>query len=230
MIRVQSLQKTYQQNKNSIEVFSNLDFQLETGEFMALMGESGAGKSTLLQILGCLDRPDQGEYLLDGQDMALLNEEKLNQIRNRDIGFVFQTSFFIDYLDLVDNVALPGFYARQLTHQERRERAAELLTSVGLGQRLNHLPAELSGGERQRAAIARALFNQPKLILADEPTGNLDKENTLSVINTLKQFNAEGLSILLVTHDAAVADMADRLFVLKKNQLSQEPALSRTTP
>ncbi|MFA5630902.1 MAG: ABC transporter ATP-binding protein [Porticoccaceae bacterium] len=211
MIRAQNLCKTHRQGEREVVAVHDFSITLKSGEFAALMGESGAGKTTVLQILGCLDQPCGGRYWFDGERVDTMAEQRLAAIRNRMIGFVFQTSHFIDYLDMTDNIALPGFYAMGGNHAAQRARARELLQCVGLGQRTAHLPSALSGGERQRAAIARALFNEPKLLLADEPTGNLDSANTLHIMDILKTLHRDGLSILLVTHDSAVAARADRI-------------------
>jgi len=220
MIHIESLAKVYDQGEHPVTVFDKLSLQLKDGEFLALMGTSGAGKTTLLQLLGCLDTPSGGSYWLAGREVSKLGEDELAALRNQHIGFIFQTSFFIDYLDLLDNVALPGFYARTtLQHGEARQRAAELLDTVGLSHRHSHRPTMLSGGERQRAAIARALFNKPSLLLADEPTGNLDADNTLRVMDILTGLNTSGISILMVTHDPLVAARAQRQAQLCNGEL-----------
>lgn len=221
MIKVKTLAKNYRQSDQLVQVFDNLSLEVKGGEFVAMMGASGEGKTTLLQILGCLDRPSAGHYWLDGREVSGLDEQELADIRNLKIGFVFQTSHFVDHLDLVENVALPGFYAGQLSTQACQDRAKKLLSQVGLSHRENHLPAELSGGERQRAAIARAMFNHPKVILADEPTGNLDVENSLNIIQILKQLNDTGITILLVTHDAEVARNAERTIRLSNGLVDE---------
>jgi len=210
MIRTEALTRSYRQGDERVTALAGLSLEIAAGEFVALMGASGCGKSTLLQILGCLDRPSGGRYCLDGTDVSSLGEGQLAAIRNRRIGFVFQTSHFIDYLDLTDNIALPGVYANPALMPRYRERANQLLAEVGLAHRCHHLPAALSGGERQRAAIARALLNGPALILADEPTGNLDAANSAQVLDLLLGLNRVGLTIVLVTHAPEVAAMAHR--------------------
>jgi putative ABC transport system ATP-binding protein len=214
MIRARNLSKIHLQGGQPVTAVRDFSLALEQGEFVALMGESGSGKTTVLQILGCLDPPSGGSYRLDGEAVDAMDEKRLAAVRNRTIGFVFQTSHFIDYLNLLDNVALPGFYAPGGNGADHRTRARELLRRFGLGHRVDHLPAALSGGERQRAAIARALFNNPRLLLADEPTGNLDSANTGRIMEILQELHRDGLSILLVTHDAAVAARADRVIHL----------------
>ena len=210
MIRTQALTRVYRQGDDRVAALAGLTLEIQAGEFVALMGPSGCGKSTLLQILGCLDNPTSGHYWFDGEDVSTLGESGLAAIRNRRIGFVFQASHFIDYLDLTDNIALPGVYTNPALMAGYRARANQLLAQVGLGSRLNHLPAALSGGERQRAAIARALLNEPALILADEPTGNLDAANSAQVLELLLGLNRSGLTIVLVTHDPDVAARAHR--------------------
>lgn len=210
MIEVQGLSKSYAGPGAPLVVFRDLSFSLGEGEFLSLMGSSGAGKSTLLNVLGCLDTATQGSYRLAGTEVSGLSPRELAQVRNRDIGFVFQSSHFVDYLDLADNVALPGTYGDSDNGTADRERAVALLDSVGLGERQDHRPSMLSGGERQRAAIARALFNNPGLLLADEPTGNLDEDNVHNVLAIFRRLNREGLAILMVTHDPQVAAQAGR--------------------
>lgn len=219
MIEARQLQKTYSDSGRRVTVFNDLSLRCDSGEFVALMGSSGAGKTTLLQLLGCLDRPDGGHYLLDGELVSDLEEEELAGIRNRKIGFVFQTNYFVEYLDLVENVALPGLYQPGGEQRDVRERARELLVQVGLEHRLQHLPAELSGGERQRAAIARALLNRPRLILADEPTGNLDARNTERILGILEALQGPDTTLMLVTHDSAVAARAQRTLYMRDGAL-----------
>ena len=219
MLLATGVHKSYDTAERSVSVLRDLELQLAHGEFAALMGSSGAGKSTLLNILGCLDTPSSGSYRLDGVAVESMDDDSLTEVRLNKIGFVFQTGFFIEYLDLIDNVALPGFY-RNMNKAEAQRRAGELLQRVGLSKRVHHLPSELSGGERQRAAIARALFNNPTILLADEPTGNLDKENTSNVINLLSELNSEGLTIFMVTHDPEVAACASRIYKLNDGALA----------
>jgi putative ABC transport system ATP-binding protein len=220
MIRARSISKTYWQSGRPVPVLNDLSLSVAEGEFVALMGSSGAGKTTLMQLLGCLDKPSSGRYWLDGTEVSCLAEEGLASIRNRKIGFVFQTSHFVDYLDLVDNVSLPGFYAPGNLASEDRKRSVSLLEQMGLKHRTGHIPAALSGVERQRAAIARALFNKPKVILADEPTGNLDSENTERVMKLFSDLYRSGITIVLVTHDRAVADYANRTIELLDGGIS----------
>lgn len=219
MIRAAGLKKSYRQAEREVRVLEGLDLEMLHGEFVAIMGSSGAGKSTLLQLLGCLDTPDTGEYWLDDREVSRLGADRLAEVRNRSIGFVFQSPHFVDYLDLVDNVALPAEYGPAAGAEQHRARAAELLERVGLGHRLDHHPSELSGGERQRAAVARAMFTRPHLMLADEPTGNLDEDNTRQLVELLKDLHRDGITILMVTHDPDVAAVADRAYRLRGGRL-----------
>ena len=219
MLSVSGVHKSYGNAERSVSVLRDLHLSLDHGEFAALMGSSGAGKSTLLNILGCLDTPSSGNYRLDNVAVESMDDDSLAKVRLNKIGFVFQTGFFIEYLDLIENVALPGFY-QGIARVDAQTRANELLRQVGLAERVHHLPSELSGGERQRAAIARALFNNPSILLADEPTGNLDKENTSNVMALLTQLNKDGLTIFMVTHDPSVAASASRVYQLVDGALA----------
>lgn len=219
MIVAEHLCKSYDLGHRRVRVLHDLSLRVSTGDFVAITGRSGAGKSTLLQLLGCLDIPSSGEYRLAGSPVSRLSESELAEVRNKRIGFIFQTSHFIDYLDLVDNVALHGFYAGDYDEPACRRRARELLTDVGLAHRLTHKPAELSGGERQRAAVARALFGKPDLILADEPTGNLDGKNSAVFASLMRDLNRDGITILMVTHDTKMAGIAARQLDLRDGQL-----------
>jgi len=225
MIRALGLTRIHRHGGATVTALDGLDLTVARGEFVALMGPSGSGKSTLLQLLGCLDTPSAGGYWLDGTAVAGLDEPALARVRNRRIGFVFPASHFVDYLDLADNVALPGLYGPG--PGPGRRRALALLDAVGLGERCDHLPAALSGGERQRAAIARALFNGPDLILADEPTGNLDAANAAQVLDLLASLNARGLTLVMVTHDPGVARRAGRVLHLAAGRLAPAPGAAR---
>jgi len=218
VIQARSIDKSYTLPGQSIPVLKKVSLEVNEGEFVAIMGPSGTGKSTLLNVLGCLDVADAGSYVLDQEIISTMDDRALADIRNRKIGIVFQSSRFVDYLDLPDNVAMPGFYSRQ-SREHSRQRAIELLQLVGLGHRLRHLPAQLSGGESQRVAIARALFNQPRLLLADEPTGNLDSENSAEIVSLLQKLNGQGLTIVLITHDREVANAAQKLYLMQDGEL-----------
>ena len=219
MIQTRSLDKSYQLPEQQVPVLKDISLDVADGEFVAIMGPSGTGKSTLLNLLGCLDVADSGSFILDQETISKMHDRALADIRKRKLGFVFQSTSFIDYLDLPDNVAMPGFYSG-MSRADSRQRAIDLLEQVGLGHRLSHLPGQLSGGESQRVAIARALFNRPRLLLADEPTGNLDSRNSSEIVNMLRDLNAEGLTIVLITHDEAVAKAADRIFIMEDGTLS----------
>lgn len=219
MIQVRAIDKSYTLPGQKIPVLKKVSLDIAEGEFVAIMGPSGTGKSTLLNLLGCLDIADKGTFILDQNTISKLDDRALAEIRNQKLGFVFQSTSFIDYLDLPDNVAIPGFYSG-MSHANSRQRAIDLLKQVGLGHRLSHLPGQLSGGESQRVAIARALFNRPRILLADEPTGNLDRRNSVEIVNMLKGLNAEGLTIVLITHDETVAKAADKIFIMLDGELN----------
>ncbi len=220
MIRLTDVSKSYQLEQRRIQILDRVSLEVGAGEHLAIMGPSGAGKSTLLNLLGCLDTIDSGHYELGGRDISTLSEDELDRLRQQHIGFVFQSAQFIDYLDLLDNVGMPGFH-RGMERSQCRQRARRLLDLVGLGQRENHLPGQLSGGECQRAALARALFNSPRVLLADEPTGNLDSSNSRQLVELLSGLNREGLTVVLITHDREVAGSARRTLYLRDGRLSE---------
>lgn len=219
MIQACSISKSYHLPGQRIPVLKNVSLEVAEGEFVAIMGPSGTGKSTLLNLLGCLDSADSGAYFLDSEAISDMDDRALAEVRNRMLGFVFQATSFVDYLDLPDNVAMPGFYCG-MSRSDSRKRAVSLLQQVGMGHRLTHLPGQLSGGESQRVAIARALFNSPRLLLADEPTGNLDSRNSEEIVNLLKVLNSQGLTIVLITHDREVAQAADRIYLMQDGVLN----------
>ena len=214
VIDIQGITKTYVNGKLSVPVLHGIDLQVNKGEFVSIMGPSGSGKSTFMNILGCLDRPTTGSYRLNGDEVATLSDDELAFVRNKQIGFVFQSFNLLTKLTAVENVALPMIYAG-MDKKTRNERAAALLASVGLGDRMDHLPSELSGGQRQRVAIARALANNPAIIMADEPTGNLDSKSTIDVMNIFRGLYDEGRTIILVTHEPEIATYASRNVVLR---------------
>lgn len=221
MIQASSIDKSYQLSGRQVPVLKNISLTVAEGEFIAIMGPSGTGKSTLLNVLGCLDSADGGSYVLDQEAISEMDDRTLAEVRNRKLGFVFQSTSFVDYLDLPDNVAMPGFYSG-MPRGQCRQHAIALLKQVGLEHRLTHLPGQLSGGESQRVAIARALFNQPRLLLADEPTGNLDSRNSADIVSLLKQLNSQGLTIVLITHDREVATAADRIYLMQDGVLDRQ--------
>ncbi|MBB6520598.1 ABC transporter ATP-binding protein [Pseudoteredinibacter isoporae] len=221
VIQLNALNKVYQTGDLKVEALKSVSLQVQQNEFVAVMGSSGSGKSTMMNILGCLDKPSGGEYWLNGRNVAALDDAELASIRNHDIGFVFQTFHLLPRLSALQNVALPLRYA----DVERREAAAKakaMLEKVGLGQRVNHLPHELSGGQRQRVAVARALINNPKIILADEPTGNLDSKTSLEIMSLLQELHRQGQTIVLITHEAEIAEFAQRLLIMRDGELLNE--------
>jgi putative ABC transport system ATP-binding protein len=229
LISVRALTKTYSLGEVSVPALRGVSLDVDAGEFIALTGPSGSGKSTFMHLLGCLDRPTSGEYRLSGQDVARLSNRELAHVRNRDIGFVFQGFNLLPRTSALENVELPLLYVRGLSRRERRERATAALSAVGLGDRLRHSSNQLSGGQQQRVAIARALVNNPRLLLADEPTGNLDSRTSLEVIEILQRLNAgKQLTILLVTHERDIAQYAGRLVSFLDGRIrTDEPVLAR---
>jgi ABC-type lipoprotein export system ATPase subunit len=224
-VEVRDLHKTYRLGRVDLHVLRGVSLRVRCGEFVSVVGASGSGKSTLLHLIGLLDRPDKGHVILHGVDAAGMRSRQRNRVRCRDVGFVFQFYHLLAELNVLDNTLLPakvdssviGWFARR---NGLRKRAAEILARLGLQERLRHRPKELSGGERQRVAIARALINRPKLLLADEPTGNLDSKTGKQIMDVLKQVNREtGQTILLVTHDASLAEQTDRILRLRDGKL-----------
>jgi putative ABC transport system ATP-binding protein len=213
VVDASGLRRWYGEGEARVEVLKGVDLAVRRGEYVAIMGASGSGKSTLLAILGCLDRPGLGTYRLDGADVLALTDERLSSLRLGKIGFVFQSFQLIPQLTILENVEVPLFYAG-LPRAERHARARASLERVGLGHRLTHRPSQLSGGEQQRSAVARALVLDPPLLLADEPTGNLDSTNGANVLQLLRDIHAEGRTILMVTHDPGIAASADRIVMV----------------
>ena len=229
VIDIQGITKTYVNGKLSVPVLHGIDLVVNKGEFVSIMGPSGSGKSTFMNILGCLDRPTTGSYRLNGDEVATLSDDELAYVRNKQIGFVFQSFNLLTKLTALEKVALPMIYAG-VNKKMRIERATQLLQSVGLGERMDHLPSELSGGQRQRVAIARALANNPAIIMADEPTGNLDSKSTIDVMNIFRGLHDEGRTILLVTHEPDIATYASRNVVLKDGIIVEDSINSNMTP
>ena len=214
MIEIKNLHKSYPMGKESLHVLKGLDLTINEGEFVSIMGSSGSGKSTLLNIVGLLDTHDEGEYFLNGELIEKLNEKKAAVLRNKFLGFVFQSFNLISYKTALENVAMPLYY-KGVGRKERQKIALEYLDKVELKEWANHLPSELSGGQKQRVAIARALVTNPKVVLADEPTGALDSTTTDSVMDLLKAINDEGMTVFVITHEEEVAEQTDRIVRLK---------------
>lgn len=210
MITLQGITKVYKNGPLEVQALHPLNLKVEKGEFVAIMGSSGSGKSTLMNIIGCLDVPTSGSYELDGEQVQTLNEEELARVRNRKIGFVFQSFNLLGRQTVLQNVTLPMMYAG-MPREKRAERALDLLDKVGLAERVKHRPNELSGGQKQRVAIARALTMNAPILLADEPTGNLDTKSSYEIMALFKQIHAEGTTIVLVTHEPDIAEHADRI-------------------
>jgi putative ABC transport system ATP-binding protein len=224
VIAVEDVSKVYRLGSISVHALRGVSTTIERGDFVAIMGSSGSGKSTLMNILGCLDAPTGGRYLIDGMDASRLDEDELSDLRNRKIGFVFQSFNLLTRTRAIANVELPLAYAG-LGHAERRRRAELALRSVGMGERMQHVPAELSGGQQQRVAIARAIVTNPSLVLADEPTGNLDSHSTEEVLRIFARLNAEGRTIVLITHEPDVASQAKRVIHLSDGRISSDERL-----
>ena len=210
MIHLTDIKKIYKMGEVNVAALKGLTLTVEESEYIAILGPSGSGKSTLMHIMGCLDTPTEGQYQLAGRDVGSLNRNRLAEIRNEKIGFVFQSFNLLSYATALENVELPMIYGKMRT-KERRRRAEELLALVGLGDRTRHRPTELSGGERQRVAIARALANDPTIILADEPTGNLDSRSGTEIIQLFNRLQKQGHTVIIVTHDAGIAEHAQRI-------------------
>ncbi|MDA8569073.1 MAG: ABC transporter ATP-binding protein [Flavobacteriaceae bacterium] len=221
MIEIKDLHKSYQMGSNSLHVLKGINFSVEAGELVAIMGSSGSGKSTLLNILGMLDEANEGSYVLDGVPIKNLNETKAAQYRNKFLGFIFQSFNLINYKSAAENVALPLYYQR-MPRKERQEKAIKYLEQVGLKDWATHLPSELSGGQKQRVAIARAMAAEPKVLLADEPTGALDSKTSYEVMDLIQKINDAGNTILVVTHEPDIADMCKRIVHLKDGVIVED--------
>lgn len=217
LIEIFNLEKEFIQGENKVSVLKNINLTIKKGEFVSIQGTSGSGKSTLLSLLGLLDTPSKGSYFFKGKNIYDLSEEELSTIRNKHLGFVFQHFFLIPYLTALENVLIPTIYNHQ--GKQAREKAIELLSLMNLKDRLHFKPNQLSGGQQQRVAIARALINDPEIILADEPTGQLDSKTGEDILNIFKKINAEGKTIILVTHDSKVAHFASRNILLEDGQI-----------
>lgn len=221
VIKLVDVVKTYVMGDSVVHALDHVDVEIKSGEFTAIMGPSGSGKSTMMNILGCLDRPTSGHYYLEGRDVAVYNDNELAKARNAHIGFVFQNFNLLPKLTAQVNVALPLVYAG-VGEEERMERAKQALTIVGLGSRLDHRPNEMSGGQRQRVAIARALVNNPAIIMADEPTGNLDSKSSYEILDIFKEMNDNGKTIVMVTHEPDIAERTKRILVMRDGKLAED--------
>ncbi len=226
MIEIKDLHKSYKMGSNSLHVLKGINFNVEEGELVAIMGSSGSGKSTLLNILGMLDGADSGEYHLDGVPIKDLNEKKAAQYRNKFLGFVFQSFNLINYKSAAENVALPLYY-QKVGRKERQDKALNYLDRVGLKEWATHLPSELSGGQKQRVAIARAMAAEPKVLLADEPTGALDSKTSYEVMDLIQKINDEGNTILVVTHEEDIAHMCKRIVHLKDGVIVEDKKIKQ---
>jgi len=221
ILDIRDLTKVYRMGDVEVHALRGVSLAVEPGEFVAIMGASGSGKSTLMNVLGCLDRPTSGSYLLNGQEVSHLGKDRLAEVRNQTLGFVFQSFNLLPRTSALENVELPLVYAGVPT-RERRERAREALVQVGLGQRLDHVPSQLSGGQQQRVAIARALVARPRIILADEPTGNLDSETSLEVMALMQRLGDTGITIVLVTHESDIAGYTSRVISMRDGRVQSD--------
>jgi len=218
IISLRKIKKIYKLGEREIEVLKDINLEVEKGEFLAIMGVSGSGKSTLLNIIGLMDKPTEGEYFLMGRKIAHLDDDHLSELRNAYVGFVFQQFYLIEYLNALENVVLPLLYShKSVSHLQKK--ALNLLEKVGLKERYKSKPSQLSGGEQQRVAIARALINEPEIILADEPTGQLDTETALEIMDIFSKLNAEGKTVVMVTHDPNMAAKAKRITKMKDGRI-----------
>lgn len=230
LIELRDLVKIYDTGAVKVLGLNRINLEIKRGEFVAIMGQSGSGKSTLMNILGCLDKPSLGNYFLDGEDVAAMHPNTLNQVRNQKIGFVFQSFNLISRMSALKNVEIPMIYAHIRSQKQRAERAAMLLEKVGLGGRIHHQPNEMSGGQRQRVAIARALANEPPLILADEPTGNLDTASSIEIMEMFSALHKAGATVVVVTHEENIAAYTDRMLRFSDGKLISDLKNESPTP
>lgn len=226
VIAVEGVHKYYDLGETKVHALRGVDLKIDAGEFVAIMGSSGSGKSTFMNMLGCLDKPTSGKYILEGTDVSALDKKALASVRNQKLGFVFQGFNLLSRTTALENVELPTLYAK-LDKTARLGRAKEMLELVGLGERLDHFPSQLSGGQQQRVAIARALVNKPAILLADEPTGNLDSRTSVEIMQIFQELNDHGLTIVLVTHEPDVAQFARRIVVFKDGKIRHDDAVTK---
>ena len=221
LIHIENMKKIYNPGENEVRALDGIDLDIEKGDLVAIVGHSGSGKSTLMNMLGCLDTPTSGKYVLDGQDVASMTDNQLADVRNKEIGFIFQGFNLISNLDAVGNVELPLVY-RGVSKNERKQLAMEALKSVGLEDRMKHKPNEMSGGQQQRVAVARAVAAKPPIILADEPTGNLDTKSTQEIMEILKELHRSGRTVIIITHDEEVASQAHRVIRILDGRIEED--------
>ncbi len=220
MIELESISKVYNNGEADFYALHDVSLSIARGEFVAIMGPSGSGKSTLMNVIGCLDKPTSGTYLLENHPVSSLGDEALSQVRNQKIGFVFQSFNLLYQSTALENVMLPMAYNKKISREERKKRAEEALVRVGLSDRMHHTPVKLSGGQQQRVAVARALVNSPQIICADEPTGNLDSKSGEDVLKLFREMNREGITIILVTHDKDIASLAERVLHVRDGKIT----------
>ena len=221
LIHIENMKKIYNPGENEVRALDGIDLDIEKGDLVAIVGHSGSGKSTLMNMLGCLDTPTSGKYVLDGQDVASMTDNQLADVRNKEIGFIFQGFNLISNLDAVGNVELPLVY-RRVSKNERKQLAMEALKSVGLEERMKHKPNEMSGGQQQRVAVARAVAAKPPIILADEPTGNLDTKSTQEIMEILKELHRSGRTVIIITHDEEIASQAHRVIRILDGRIEED--------
>lgn len=221
LIHIENMKKIYNPGENEVRALDGIDLDIEKGDLVAIVGHSGSGKSTLMNMLGCLDTPTSGKYVLDGQDVASMTDNQLADVRNKEIGFIFQGFNLISNLDVVENVELPLVY-RGVSKNERKQLAMEALKSVGLEDRMKHKPNEMSGGQQQRVAVARAVAAKPPIILADEPTGNLDTKSTQEIMEILKELHRSGRTVIIITHDEEIASQAHRVIRILDGRIEED--------
>ena len=221
LIHIENMKKIYNPGENEVRALDGIDLDIEKGDLVAIVGHSGSGKSTLMNMLGCLDTPTSGKYVLDGQDVASMTDNQLADVRNKEIGFIFQGFNLISNLDAVGNVELPLVY-RGVSTKERKQLAMEALKSVGLEDRMKHKPNEMSGGQQQRVAVARAVAAKPPIILADEPTGNLDTKSTQEIMEILKELHRSGRTVIIITHDEEIASQAHRVIRILDGRIEED--------